>query len=369
MSGRGNAGRFNSGGERQGQGKGKNNKPSQNKSSYKPTKKTLNDNIYYLGSAKQAADYEKTTEFLINNIRKTFNMGNNIGTALEELQPFDLDLYKPVLQYSTNPDDIIQEFQNEQYKMEFKAEYDSFMRRKQALESNMSKAYAFLWEQYHVAMQQKIEARADYANTIKGNPIELLRAIKQHALNYQEHRYPMSIILDAMKNLLNCKQKDGEQLQEYTKRFKTARDVLEQHIGGPLQLTRFMATLPDWDEHDPDKMIKCREQAYKQFLAFTYLDNTDRSKYGSLLSGLHTQQSLGNSQYPKTITEANHVLSNHRFDNFNAKTNDKGKKEKDKKDNKDKSTDEEAPELSFAQLEGKCCCCGKRGTYVKQLSV
>jgi hypothetical protein len=151
-------------------------------------------------------------------------------------------------------------------------------------------------------MQQKIEARSDYDSTVKGDPIELLKAIKQHALNYQEHRYPISIILDAMKNLITCKQKEGEQLQEYTKRFKTARDVLEQHMGGPIILTRYMTTLADWDQEDESKVKKCCEQAYKEFLAFTYLDNSDRIKYGTLLNGLNTQQSLGNSQYPTTLT-------------------------------------------------------------------
>jgi hypothetical protein len=53
----------------------------------------------------------------------------------------------------------------------------------------------------------------------------------------------MSIILDAMKNLLACKEKDSEQLLEYTKRFKAACNVVEQHIGGPLELSGYMTTL------------------------------------------------------------------------------------------------------------------------------
>jgi hypothetical protein len=85
----------------------------------------------------------------------------------------------------------------------------------------------------------------------------------------------MSIILDAMKNLIACKQKDGEQLQEYTKQFKTACDVLEQHIGGPLELTCYMTTLPDYDVNNVTKVTKCRELAYTHFLAFTYLDNSE----------------------------------------------------------------------------------------------
>jgi hypothetical protein len=64
---------------------------------------------------------------------------------------------------------LIKATEEEQYKMEIKAEYDAFMSRKQALEENMSKSYEFLWEQCHIAMHQKIEARSDYETEVKGN--------------------------------------------------------------------------------------------------------------------------------------------------------------------------------------------------------
>ena len=66
---------------------------------------------------------------------------------------------------------------------------------------------------------------------------------------------------------------------------------------------------------DAEKNCKYKENIFKQFLAYLYLENSDQAKYGSILSGLITQQSLKNDQYPKTITEANNVLSNHKFDN------------------------------------------------------
>jgi hypothetical protein len=59
------------------------------------------------------------------------------------------------------------------------------------------------------------------------------------------------------------------------------------------------------------------------------MENGDKVKYGTLLSGLQTQISLGNNQYPKTLVEANKVLSNfkadnqvrQRFNNSNKETN------------------------------------------------
>jgi hypothetical protein len=52
----------------------------------------------------------------------------------------------------------------------------------------------------------------------------------------------------------------------------------------------------------PDEVLKAQEKEFSQFLAYNYLDNADKAKYGTLLMGLHTQTLLKNDQYPKTIT-------------------------------------------------------------------
>ena len=72
--------------------------------------------------------------------------------------------------------------------------------------------------------------------------------------------------------------------------------------------------------------------------------------------------SLGNDQYPKTLIEANNVLSNHKFDDAYYKQNSSSRKvnEVNNSDNRS-NTDDTSPPLSFAQMEGKCYCCGKPG--------
>ena len=48
----------------------------------------------------------------------------------------------------------------------------------------------------------------------------------------------MSIISDAFRAVFNTKQKEHESLQDYTRRFKTAREILESHLGGPIVLSK-----------------------------------------------------------------------------------------------------------------------------------
>lgn len=51
-------------------------------------------------------------------------------------------------------------------------------------------------------------------------------------------RYEMAIITDSFRAVFNCRQKEKESLQDYTRRFKTAKEVLESHIGGPVRLNK-----------------------------------------------------------------------------------------------------------------------------------
>ena len=166
----------------------------------------------------------------------------------------------------------------------------------------------------------------------------------------------MSIISQALRCLLNCKQKEKESLQDYTKRFRVAAEVLESHMGCPIYLLKLMTNMKDFDKNDSDSVTKCGKQKHEQFLAYVYLENADQSKYGSILSGLNTQNSLRNEQYPKTLIEANNVLSNHEFDKKSVASNKRNEEK-----TRENSGEEEIVKLSFAQLEGKCYCCGKAG--------
>jgi hypothetical protein len=164
----------------------------------------------------------------------------------------------------------------------------------------------------------------------------------------------MSIIMDLMKTLFNVKQKEHESLQDYTKHPKTALDVMKSRIGGPIILTKCVPKMTGYDKNKPDQVVKLQEKAFSQLLAYMYLDNADKSKYRSLLTGIHTQTSLKNNQYPKTITAANNVLSNHQFDNAvkhqNNKPNNKNDKGANNNNNNNNNNKEETPEMSFAML-------------------
>ena len=119
MSGRGrgrSGGRGRSNGSN---GRGQSRPPRSGKTE---VKKSLADYNYYVGSAKQASDYEITTEFLINHIKKTFEFGSDIAAELKELKPLDTSKWKPSMQVSLSSDDETKEQETRQYEIEFKAD-------------------------------------------------------------------------------------------------------------------------------------------------------------------------------------------------------------------------------------------------------
>ena len=110
------------------------------------------------------------------------------------------------------------------------------------------------------------------------------------------------------------------------------------------------------------------KKASEKLYAFIYLENSDQNKFAGVIITLSQQKSFGNDQFPNTIVEASHILSNHNYDNNkikNARRNgNKINAEISKTFGKGENQDvNRAPKakLSFAQLEIKCYCCGKKG--------
>jgi hypothetical protein len=90
-----------------------------------------------------------------------------------------------------------------QYKSKCKVELDKSMQQLQIYQENLFKAYALSPRKDVQALQNKILSRPDYKKSIYNNPIELLKAIKLHASNFQKTRYKMSILANARRAMMS----------------------------------------------------------------------------------------------------------------------------------------------------------------------
>ena len=331
--------------------------------------------VYYVGSSKQASDYVTVTHFLINYIRRTYTKGEDVAVALETFKEVDFEPDRPKMKISTSDDATLAIRENKQFEKEFEVQYTAFNTRMDQYKDNKISAEALLWNQCTNTMKSKIMSRKDYESHVKGNPIKLLEAIKEHAHNYESTQYQMKTIFESLKSLVNLRQKEDESCIDYLKRFKAAKDVFLSHVGKEFCFPRLVDADPDYQTAllkatDPstseeDKDLACKEMGeirrstMDPFFAYSYLSNACSARFGSIKTGLDTQYSLNHDQYPKTLIDAQNVIENHQYDP-EYKKKKKQREENRQQQKKQKEKEEEAPTLSFAQLRGNICyCCGK----------
>ena len=72
--------------------------------------------------------------------------------------------------------------------------------------------------------------------------------------------------------------------------------------------------MPGYNSNKPEE-AKLLDKVFGRLMALMFLGNSDKEKYESLMIGSTAQFSLKNDQYPKTVTKAKYVLSNHHLDN------------------------------------------------------
>ena len=166
-------------------------------------------------------------------------------------------------------------------------------------------------------------------------------------MDYEATQYRMKTMTDSLKAVVNLRQKDDEELTDYLKWSKVVIDVFYSHAGKRFcfpkvveQNKSYRKIKDDLEEAVKDGDDVSYAEAMKQlkeleitimdeFFAFLFMENSDRSKYGSLLSGQETQHSLGNDQYPKSLVDAHTVLSQHNYDQEYYKNHDKRRTKKE----------------------------------------
>jgi hypothetical protein len=232
-----------------------------NSDPHKNPKKSLQDYVYYIGSAKQASDFTTTTEYFINYIRRTFTQGNDVANTLEVRKEVTMTDFMPVLQQSVEQDPTTAAIENKQYEILYQAEISKYVERSTIYEANKDKAFALLFAPCNKALQNKIMSCADYEVDIKGDPIELLDAIKEH----MEKKYDVLIVLESLKSLFSLKQREDE--VDFMKQFKLATDMAESHIGEKLHAVKLAKADDDWMAMDADIQEECYKGAYNRIIA------------------------------------------------------------------------------------------------------
>jgi hypothetical protein len=90
------------------------------------------------------------------------------------------------------------------------------------------------------------------------------------------------------------------------------------------------------------------------------MKNSNQGKYGSLMTSLTTQFSMGTNQYPNDVVAAVDILTIHRFNKKEPKNNN----QRNRNWNNDNTALTITTQSSFNQealKKATCYCCGKKG--------
>ena len=322
------------------------------------SKKEIKFFPHTVGSQQQSITYDTVKDHITQYVQKTYKYGIDIAESLDKEERKDLTTLIPRRKVSVKTEEAEKKVEQEGFDIEFKILMEEHIKRVQQLDENISKAYALIYSNYCTrVIQIRIEEHVNYESKIKNDPIKLLKAVRVLMHDPARAKYPMASMTEAILRALQyTEQKEDENLLDYVTRFKSAKNVLKSHVGKDV-LHKFIEHTEEYrNELDTTKQQTMKDESFDSWMAYLLMKNSDQKKYGSLTLGLSSQYSMGNNQYPKNITAATDILSNHKHDNFESKKKDKTKSQGKDDENKDKNT---PMETSFAQGKVICFCCGK----------
>ena len=300
---------------RQGRGfSNRNKRTSYNNNNYNNNTTTMKFFPHTVGK-QQSVTYDTVKDYIIKQVQKTFTYGQDIATSLNDLQLINLNRFKPTRVISQETDQDIKKLEQDENDMIYHEEVKEFVKRKNTLNTNLGKAYAFIITYCNRTMEQRILVHPDYQVKIKNDPIELLKVIKILMHDPERAKYPYASLTEAITRIINIKQYEKESLLDYSKRFKQANDIFVSHVGNDI-LDKFTEHLPEYkNANDQATKDELKKKSFKKWMAFLIIKNSDQNKYGSLTNNLNSQFSMKVNQYPDTVTEAIDILNNHKFDN------------------------------------------------------
>ena len=125
-------------------------------------------------------------------------------------------------------------------------------------------------------------------------------------MSFDDKKKANIVIIDATMNLMTTRQRNNEDLTEYTKHFKAARDLCNEKYGGIFKIPMITQKESTWGSNE-DTSYKTE---YASFLSILYLKNTDQTKYGSFIKKMAEDFITGqDTVYPIHIEDAQHVFT------------------------------------------------------------
>ena len=110
-------------------------------------------------------------------------------------------------------------------------------------------------------------------------------------MSFDDKKKANKVIFNAIMIIMTTRRRNNEDLTEYTKHFKVARDLFKEKHGGIFKIPMLTQKESIWGS---DLEISCK-RVYTSFLSILYLKNTDQMN-GSFIKKMAEDFATGSTQ-------------------------------------------------------------------------
>ena len=262
----------------------------------------IEDHIIYLGSPKQGNDCTKALDKIYDYCELKYDYGDKVVESIKSDKPYTFT-EPAVREFPQNAT----EAQKEHIKMKMKKEYDMYEEKQDQYKKDFKKIYRVILGQCTQQVRNKLESLKDW-DQIKGDPMKLVKAVKELTHSCQPNKYPGESLYYAIRSVFTLKQYDNEDDAEYAKRAKNAINVMILLLGGKPSFSHMAKQIVGYKDLDQAGKNAAEDHAFDQVMAYAYLRGADKMRSGKLIEDLANKYTLGDDKYPKSVAAAHELV-------------------------------------------------------------
>ncbi|CAJ1948823.1 unnamed protein product [Cylindrotheca closterium] len=308
------------------------------------------------------------TEFSFDEVKKTLviimstmkmDHIDDMIQSVQTLSLFDIESGKPTLVLVTNDGNPDKDIKNEERRTNYLADQKDWKARKNAFDNNKRNFYRMIMKMCTDHMVDKLEREADFENNLFNDPVELLMRFKKFLTITVDTEWEYFGMWKTMSNLINCHQKEKENIASFCKRFEERAMALQALLHDDFldtfteksQEYGLLGSDAEWSQHK-------KEESWERFMANQFLYNSNRAKYQSRIDGMTAQYTLKHLDFkqrctfPTTLENAAGVLNQHKHNNRKKNSNGGNSNGQGKQN---KSNDNQNDGAQFLQQQTQAC--------------
>ena len=211
---------------------------------------------------------------------------------------------------------------DEYQKMEYSGILKNHLYKVSKLDENIKKAYSLILGQCTENLQSRLKQTTQWATfSVSFNSLMLLDSIQSIAFKYEDRKF-QPLALHQVKQSFYSFNQGNLSNSEYLQQFKNRSEMAESH-GTDLTDRAVAVMLMKQNPVDAAKNFETglSDAERKLYLdaagdlcqAVAFLVQSDKRRYGELLSDLENDYTKGLSNYPKSLTKAYQYLNDYKI--------------------------------------------------------